>query len=463
VSADLHSLTLTEISDGLAARSISPVELTDAYLDRIATLDDRLHAFVCVTADAARAEARDAEAALARGQSRGPLHGVPLALKDLFDTAGVATTGCSRAFLDRVPSEDAVCVAKLREAGAILLGKLTMHELATGTPDPNGPFPPARNPWDLDRMPSGSSSGSAAAVAAGLCAGALGSDTGGSIRGPASWCGIVGHKPTYGLVSRRGVMPLSWTQDHAGPMTRTVEDTAIVLQAIAGFDPADDGSADVPIPDYRAALREPLGDLTVGLPQAFLDGISDLHPETMRTFLAAIDDLRGLGARVEDVEMPYGEHLDTLGTALLVVEAFTIHEQGLRERWDLFGEPFRSRVVRGGLMSAADYAQATRARGRFNRAMGAIMERVDVIALPTSVSPAERFDDPTLDYYGRPSFTRIFNLTGQPSISLPCGFTEGGLPVGLMLSGRAFEDATVLRLAHTYEQSHEWYRRRPPL
>jgi aspartyl-tRNA(Asn)/glutamyl-tRNA(Gln) amidotransferase subunit A len=394
---------------------------------------------------------------------RGPLHGIPLGLKDLFDTAGIPTTGCSRAFLDRVPAADAPVVRMLREAGAVIVGKLTMHELATGAPDPDGPFPPACNPWDVERMPSGSSSGSASAVAAGLCAGALGSDTGGSIRGPSSWCGIVGHKPTYGLVSRRGVMPLSWTQDHVGPMTRTVEDAAIVLQSIAGYDPADDGSADVPIPDYRAALTGAVDGLTVGVPRAWLESLQGLHPETVSIFWAAVDDLHTLGVTVKDVELPYAEHIDTIGTGLLVTEAYAVHERGFRERFELYGRPFRERVIRGALWSAADYAQVTRARGRFCRAMGDLMTQVDVLALPTSVTPAERFDDTEFSPYSRPSFTRIFNITGQPSISVPCGFTESGLPIGLLLSGRPFEDATVLQLAHAYEQAHDWFRRRPPM
>jgi aspartyl-tRNA(Asn)/glutamyl-tRNA(Gln) amidotransferase subunit A len=462
VNAELHDLTLTEVSAGIAAGTFSPVEITDAYLARIDALNERLHAYVYVTADQARADARRAESERREGRSRGPLHGVPLALKDLFDTAGVATTGCSRAFIDRVPTTDAFVVAKLCEAGAVLLGKLTMHELATGTADPDGPFPPARNPWDVDRMPSGSSSGSGTAVAAGLCAGALGSDTGGSIRGPSSWCGIVGHKPTYGLVSRRGVMPLSWSQDHVGPMTRTVEDTAIVLQAIAGYDPADDGSAEVQIPDYRAALREPVAGLTVGVPRSYLDTLSEFHPETIGAFWSAVDDLRGLGVTVVDFDLPYAEHLEVMATGILLSEAYAIHERGFREHLDRYGQPFRDRVIRGALWSAADYAVATRARGRFCRAMGELLTNIDVMALPTSLSPAERFDDETYSHYARPSFTRIFNLTGQPSVSLPCGFTESGLPIGLMLSGRPFEDATVLRLAYAYEQSHNWYRRRPP-
>jgi aspartyl-tRNA(Asn)/glutamyl-tRNA(Gln) amidotransferase subunit A len=361
-----------------------------------------------------------------------------------------------------VPEADAFVVSKLRQAGAVILGKLVMHELATGMPDLDGPFPPARNPWDLGRMPGGSSSGSGAAVAARLCAGALGSDTGGSIRGPAAWCGIVGHKPTYGLVSRRGVLPLSWTLDHAGPMTQTVEDTALLLQAMAGYDPEDDGSADVPIPDYLATLREPVAGLVVGVPRAYLASMDGLDQETMSAFWAALDRLTALGVRVEDVKLPYADHIEAMSTGILISEAYAYHESGLRERFDQYGRPFRTRVMRGALWSTADYLNATRARGRFCRAMSELMSQVDVIAMPTGSVAADRFDDPDHVPYSRPSFTRIFNLTGQPSISVPCGFTADGLPIGLMLSGRAFEDATVLRLAHAYEQAHDWHRRRPP-
>jgi aspartyl-tRNA(Asn)/glutamyl-tRNA(Gln) amidotransferase subunit A len=466
--ADLCYLSIAELARRVEARALSPVELTEAYLRRIEAIDGEVHAYVTLTALRALDDARRAEAEIARGEYRGPLHGIPIALKDLYDTAGIRTTGHSRVYLDRVPSEDATATAKLRAAGTVLLGKLAMHELATGAPDPDGPFPPARNPWDLARQPSGSSSGSGAAVAAGLCAGSLGSDTGGSIRGPASWCGIVGHKPTYGLVSRRGVLPLSWTLDHCGPMARTVEDCAILLQAIAGHDSLDDGSADVAIPDYRAALDEPVDGLRVGVPRAYLDGVRDLASETRQAFDAAVSALEPLGARVVDVEPEHLEHAEAIGTGILVAEAYAYHEENLRTRLRDFGPGFRGRVVRGALWSAADYVQATRARARFARAMWATMAEVDVLAMPTSAVPAEPFPNPANPApsvggmaSGRTSFTRIFNITGQPSISVPCGFTPGGLPVGLMLSGRPFEDATVLRLAHAYERAHDWHARRP--
>jgi aspartyl-tRNA(Asn)/glutamyl-tRNA(Gln) amidotransferase subunit A len=464
VRGDLTALTIAELGPKLAAREISAVEVTDAYLDRIGQLDPEIHAYVLVTAARARADAQAADAELKAGTVRGPLHGVPIALKDLYDTAGITTTGNSRAYLDNVPARDAHVVGKLREAGTVLLGKLVMHELATGGPDMDGPFPPARNPWDLDRMTSGSSSGSGGALAARLCAGSLGSDTGGSIRGPAAWCGIVGHKPTYGLASRRGVMPLSWSLDHVGPMARSVEDAAILLQAIVGYDPLDDGSASAPIPDYRAGLRDLPSSLTVGVPWRYLEGLKDeIDAETLAIFRTAVDDLKALGLRVEPVEIPHVQEAATIGTTILVSEAYTFHEQGFRNQLDRYGRPFRDRVIRGALYSAADYLTATRARGRFRRAMADLMSRVDLIAMPTQASPAQRFDDPAFHYYNRPGFTRIFNLTGQPSISVPSGFTAAGLPLGLMLSGRPFEDLTVLQAAYAYEQAHDWHRRSPAL
>ena len=473
--ADLCYASISELADRLAGRELSPVELTEAYLRRVEALDSKVQAFLTLTPDRALDDARRAEAEIGRGEVRGPLHGIPIALKDLYDTAGIRTTAHSRVYLDRVPAEDGVSTAKLRDAGTVLLGKLALHELATGAPDQHGPFPPARNPWDLERQPSGSSSGSAAALAAGLCAGSLGSDTGGSIRGPAAWCGIVGHKPTYGLVSRRGVLPLSWSLDHAGPMARTVEDCAILLGAIAGFDPLDDGSADVPIPDYRAALAAPVRGLRVGVPRAYLDGEPAVAPETRAAFDAAVATLAELGAQVVDVELPYAEHVEAIGTGILVAEAYAFHEAGFRTHYGDYGKPFKDRVVRGGLWSAADYVQATRARARFSRALAAATAEVDVVAMPTAPTPAEPFPDPDRPpdpsgaptsgsgVPGRPSFTRIFNITGQPSISVPCGFSEQDLPIGLMLSGRPFEDVTVLRLAHAYERAHDWHKRHPTL
>jgi aspartyl-tRNA(Asn)/glutamyl-tRNA(Gln) amidotransferase subunit A len=444
------------------AGHLSPVEVTDAYLERIEQLDPRVHAYITLTADRARQEARTAEAELTSGRDRGPLHGVPIGLKDLYNTAGLRTTAHSRVLLDNVPTEDATCVRRLVERGTVLLGKLSMHEFAFGGADPNGPFPPARNPWDLGRVPAGSSSGSGAALAAGLCAGALGSDTGGSIRGPASYCGIVGHKPTYGLCSRSGVLPLSWSLDHAGPMARSVEDCAILLQAIAGHDPRDPASAQVAIPEYRAALSGGIAGLRVGIPLGYLETVDDLAPETLAAVRAAVQQFERLGAQVSQVELPELEHHRVVGSGILVAEAYTYHQETMSRQPELYGRRFRDRLVEGALLSAADYITLLRGRERIRRGMDQLMTSIDVLAMPTSPHPAETFEaDAATPTWKRTSFTRLFNITGQPAISIPCGFSSDGLPIGLQLAGRPFEDATVLRAAHTYEQATDWHTRHP--
>jgi aspartyl-tRNA(Asn)/glutamyl-tRNA(Gln) amidotransferase subunit A len=462
---ELCYLPISALAGEIEARRVSPVEVTEAYLERIERLDGRIHAYITVTAERAREEARAAEAEIGRGRYRGPLHGVPIGLKDLFDTAGVRTTGHSALFAERVPEEDSTCTRRLSEAGAVLLGKLSMHEFAFGPADPDdAPFPPARNPWDLERVPSGSSSGSGAALAAGLCAGALGSDTGGSIRGPASMCGIVGHKPTYGLCSRAGVLTLAWSLDHAGPMARTVEDCAILLQALAGHDPSDPASAAVAVPDYRAGLDEGIDGLRIGAPLAYLETVPDLNAETFAAYRAALDELGRLGARVEPVELPYAQHINAIGGIILVAEAYAYHQESFRDSPHLYGEPFFSRTLPGALLSAADYITAQRGRERIRRAFGELMGRVDLLALPTFPYPAVTFaEDLATPAWGRTSLTRTFNMTGQPAISVPCGFSAAGLPIGLQLAGRPFEDTTVLRAARAYERATDWHQRRPPI
>jgi aspartyl-tRNA(Asn)/glutamyl-tRNA(Gln) amidotransferase subunit A len=339
-----------------------------------------------------------------------------------------------------------------------------MHEFAFGGAELDGYFPPARNPWAVDRIPAGSSSGSGAALAAGFCAGALGSDTGGSIRSPASLCGIVGLKPTYGLCSRHGVLPLSWTLDHAGPMARTVEDCAILLQAIAGHDPRDPASANVPIPDYRAELSKGLAGLRIGAPLAYLETVPDLAEETFSAYGAALGELERLGARVEAVDLPEHRHFEVVGSAILISEAYTYHEQNLKTRPHLYGRNFLSRVRPAALLTAADYVTVLRGRAKIKRAMAELMARIDLLALPTSNAPALTFEEDAITpTWKRTSFTRPFNITGQPAISIPCGFSSLNLPIGLQLAGRPFEDATVLRAAHAYEQASDWHTRRPPL
>jgi len=461
---DLAYQSIASLGDAFRARRLSPVEVVDAYLSRIERLDDKVHAYITLTADRAREEAQTAEQELARGEDRGPLHGVPIGLKDLFNTAGLRTTAQSKVLVDNVPDTDATCVRKLAEEGTVLLGKLSMHEFAFGGPDFHSPFPPARNPWDLERIPAGSSSGSGAALAAGLCAGALGSDTGGSIRGPASYCGIVGLKPTYGLVSRSGVLPLSWSLDHAGPMARGVEDCALLLQAIAGHDPRDPASANVPTPHYLAELRNGVAGLRIGAPLAYLDSVPDLAPETYAALRAALEQFERLGARVTSVELPEQAHYQMVNSGILVSEALNYHQATLSSHPELYGRRFLNRMREGALFSAVDYLTLLRGRALIKRRMAELMQHVDLLALPTSPHPAETFaEDEATPTWKRTSFTRPFNVTGQPAISIPCGFSPAGLPIGLQLVGRPFEDAGVLRAAHAYEQATDWRLRRPPL
>ncbi len=461
---ELCFLTIRQASELVRRRELSPVELTQAHLDRIEAVDGQLRAYVTLLAETALKEARQREASLIRGDELGPLHGIPLAHKDLYDTQGVRTTGQSKVLEHRVPDQDATVIRRLREAGAILLGKLAMHEFALGGPV-TSIFEQARNPWDLAHVTGGSSSGSGAAVAAGLSMGSLGSDTGGSIRGPASFCGITGLKPTYGRVSRYGVLPLSWSLDHCGPMTRTVEDAALMLGAIAGHDPHDSTSSHVPVPDYAAALREDAKDVTIGVLRGYMtEPSAEMDPEVLTAVDAALAELEGLGARVEEVTIPSLAYANIANTVIMLSEAFAYHEQDLRSQPQNFGEAVRMRFFAGGLFSSGDYVQAQRARSRVRREVAQVMERVDVLALPSSPRPAPAFEefDP-LATAMRPGFTAPFNLTGMPAVSIPCGFTRAGLPIGLQLGGRPFDEAAVLRTAYAYQQHARWHERRPPL
>ncbi len=459
---ELHYMTIREAGGLIRDGKLSPVELTRAFLNRIQAVDGQVRSYVTLTADSAMEEARAAEAEINAGKYRGPLHGIPIALKDLYDTRGVRTTGQSRVLEHRVPSEDATTTALLRQAGAIILGKLAMHEFALGGPA-TSLFDQARNPWNLDNVTGGSSSGSGAAVAAGLCMGSLGSDTGGSIRGPASLCGIVGLKPTYGRVSRYGVLPLAWSLDHCGPMTWTVADTALMLQAIAGHDPKDPTSSRRPVPDYSASLEEGVKGIRIGVPRHyFLNTDSGLDPETSTAVEKAIGDLEGMGARVEEVTVPSLDVARVANTVTMLTEAFTYHWKNLQLQPHNFGEDVRLRFYLGGLFTAGDYVQAQRARSRVTREFAKVMEKVDVIATPTSLKAASALKD--LDSMGSmaaPSFTGPFNQTGMPAISIPCGFTSQGLPIGFQLAGRPFDETTVLRVAHAYQQEAGWHKQRP--
>jgi aspartyl-tRNA(Asn)/glutamyl-tRNA(Gln) amidotransferase subunit A len=461
----LHYLTIREAGELLESGQLSPVELTRAFLDRIEHLDETLRAYITVLPEQAMAAARTAEAEILRGDYKGPLHGIPIALKDLYDTKGIRTTASSRVMAERVPSEDATTTARLAAAGTILLGKLAMYEFALGGPDPTCGFPLARNPWQLDHVPGGSSSGSGAAVAAGLCMGSLGSCTGGSIRGPAAYCSIVGLKATYGRVSRYGVVPLSWTLDHCGPMTWTVEDAACMLQSIAGYDPKDPTTSQAPVPDYTAALREDVRGLTIGVPRNFFFADDPrIDRDSLETVEIALGTLKELGARVQEVSIPMLDYAGSAQPVIMLSEAFAYHERKLRSAPQEFGDMVRARFRIGGLFTAADYVQAQRVRNVLKRRCADVLRQVDVLVSPTMASPAPLFESiDAMTAARRLSFTGPYNLTGMPAISVPCGFTPAGLPVGLQIAGKPFDEPTVLRVAYTYQQHARWFERRPPV
>jgi aspartyl-tRNA(Asn)/glutamyl-tRNA(Gln) amidotransferase subunit A len=415
-----------------------------------------------VTAEAARAQARAADAEIARGRRRGPMHGVPVALKDLIAVAGVPMTAGSEVLADHVPARDAFVTRRLAEAGAVLLGKLAMHEWAFGRPVTEGRFATGRNPWDVRRAPAGSSSGSAVAAAAGLCAGALGSDTGGSIRGPAAMTGLVGHKPTYGLVSRRGVLALSWSLDHVGPMTRGVWDSAVMLQAIAGEDPADTSTRGARVQDYVAGLEAGVRGLRLGLLRRYYVDFPGLHDEVRAAALAAFDVLRTEGAALEDADAP------SLDLSLAIwqpirAEAYEYHAATLAATPEKYREGLRTRLLMGALVGAQDFVRAQRLRERLRREVEALLARVDALVFPGQAAPALRFEDFPATGFAPAAirYTAPWNLLGLPAAVVPAGFTREGLPVSIQIVGRPFDDATVLRIARAYERVTEWHRRRP--
>jgi len=458
-------LSVAEAASLIAAKRISPVELTRAYLDRIERLNGTLHAYVRVLHDEALAAARAAEAEIMAGRYRGPLHGIPIGLKDIYDTAGIPTEGGSKSCLGRVPAKDATTTRLLKEAGVVLLGKLTTWEFAIGGTAFDTPFPPARNPWNIDHDPAGSSSGSGAAVAAGLCAMAMGSDTGGSIRWPAAWCGLAGLKPTYGRVSRAGIMPLSFSLDHAGPLTWTVEDAAIVLQAIAGHDASDPASARCPVADYRAALAGGnLRGLRLGVARAMFERDCVGSEEMLSAFDESVGVLRELGASIAEIELPPLALYNATAYLIARSEGFAIHEKALRERPQDYGALARDRLTIGAYVRASDMVQAMRRRQMLVETTTAAMGGVDAILLPTAPDPAPRLGD-LAPYFGnqRPTYMRPFNLTGQPALSVCNGFDNAGLPLSLQIVGRCFDEAMVLRIGHAYERTTPWRGRRPQL
>ena len=461
--ATLCYRSIAELARDLRRGTLSPVEVTEASLRRIERLEPRLNAFIVVLAERALAEARQAERELRAGTSRGPLHGVPIALKDLVDVAGVPTTAGSGPRRDVLAATNATITRRLRAAGAVLIGKTNLHECAYGVTSANPHFGPVCNPWRLECVPGGSSGGSGAAVAAGLCAGAVGSDTGGSIRIPASLCGIVGLKPTYGLVSRAGVVALSWSQDHLGPMTRTVEDAALMLGALAGPDVRDPASANVESADYLTRLGHGLAGLRVGVPRAYF--WEQLDPAVERSTAAALGALERLGGRVREVDLPLMDEAMAAQQVISFAEAAAYHEADITSRPGAFGLDVRERLQAGLAVRAVDYLRAQRVRARLIEVMGAAMRGVDLLATPATpvVAPPIEGADAALLRGPLTRCTGPFNLTGLPALALPCGFTAEGLPIGLQFVGRAFNEATVLRAGHALEAALDLTWRRPPL
>jgi len=463
MTSEIHWLTIEEAAGLIAERKLSPAELTKALLRRIDGLEGRLNAFITVDGDTAMTAAKTAANEIATRGVHSPLHGIPVALKDIFGLAGVQMTAGSKILAENQSPEDSEAALRLKTAGAVILGKLNLHEFAFGATGVNPHSGPARNPWDLERITGGSSSGSGASVAAGECPAALGTDTGGSIRIPASLCGIVGLKPTYGRVSKRGVLPLSWSLDHVGPMTRTVEDAAIVLQAIAGRDPGDASTSDEPVPDYAQALREDVRGLRIGLPRQFF--FENVDPEVESAVRAAVSLLAEAGAVVTEVDVPLVSEMPGGVTAIMLPEALAYHQKWMSERPDDYGDDVRYRLELGATYLAVHYVQAQRLREMAVAVWRAeVFSKVDLIATPTTPISARPIEEGDLQVtFNLIRFTNPLNFLGVPAISIPCGFTAEGLPVGLQLAGRWWDEATVLRAAYAYEQATDWHSRRPPL
>ncbi|MCK9519687.1 MAG: amidase [Dehalococcoidia bacterium] len=465
--SDLTRLSVTELSAHIRAKEVSPVEVTDAYLDRIERLDDRVNAYITVTAGRAREDARRAADEIARGEYRGPLHGIPVALKDLFATAGIRTTAGSKILEDWVPTEDSAPARRLREAGSVLLGKLNTHEFAAGFTTTNDWYGPTRNPWDLDRIPGGSSGGSGAAIAARLAAATLGTDTGGSIRVPAAFCGCVGLKPTYGRVSKAGVVPLSYQFDHPGPIVQTVRDAALVMEAIEGYDPHDANSVPVPVGDY-SGIEAGLAGLRIGLPTNYFFDL--VEPEVLIAVMAAVDQLRDLGAEVREVEIPHSDGLVPAWSSIVNAEVIQYHAPEFAKRPQDFGPGLASWLslpVPGGASIAASFRQVY----AFTEGLRTLLEDVDVLVTPATPIPApriglERYEIDGVEHNPVSAIGRYmvpFNASRLPALVLPCGFTEAGLPISLQFAGRPFDETTLLRAGLAYEQANDWHTRRPEL
>ena len=459
---DPTDLSLSEAAALVAARKLSPVEWTQAILDRVAQLDPLLNCYITLTAESALAQARQAETEIASGGYRGPLHGAPLALKDLYETKGVRTTAGSQFFKDYVPASDCAAVTKLSAAGAHSLGKLNMHEIALGVTNNNPHFGACKNPWAPERITGGSSGGSGAALAACLCVGSLGSDTGGSIRIPAALCGIVGLKPTTGRVSLRGVLPLSWNLDHAGPMARRVRDAALLLQVIAGYDPEDPYSLNLPADDYVKDIDGGVKGWRVGIARGYF---AEANAEIVREVETAATVFAQLGAQVTEVNLDSARDAAIANAVITSSDAAALHRERLRDHPEMFGSDVLARLRTGAGYTSSDYSLALRTRTQLRRQYEGFFENYDVLLTPTTPIAAPLRDGPDAVEMARllTRYTAPFNLSGLPAMSVPCGFTMDGLPVGLQIIGPAWSEARVLRAGHAYEQATSWHSRRPEL
>ncbi len=461
--------TAGQLSRLIRSKELSPVEVVNAHLSRIEALELTLNSFITVTAEEALAAARQAERDIQAGRYLGPLHGVPFALKDLYYTAGIRTTSGSRVFHEFVPPQDCTAAARFKKAGAILLGKLNLHPLAYGPTGENPDYGDMHNPWDTACIAGGSSGGSGSATAAGEATLTMGTDTGGSIRIPAGLCGIVGLKPTYGRLSRHGITPLSWSLDHAGPMVRSVEDAALVMNALSGHDTLDPTSAKAPVPDFTQALTGDIRGLRVGVPRDYFQ--VPLDPEVETAVRKAIELLEELGATVTEVSWPMFHQAAAISSVILMSEATAYHRDLLLRRGDELAPSVRLRIEAGLFFSAADYVRAQQARTLFNRQSLELLRQVDVLAGPTLPVTASKLGATEIQVGNTrqgvistlTQFSRPFNINGFPAITVPCGFSGSGLPIGLQLAGRPFDEETVLRVAHAYEQATPWHQRRPAL
>lgn len=460
--SDLAWLSVAEAGRAFRKRELSPLDLTRHLLERIERFDPQCHAFIRVTRDAALEQAAAAEEEMAAGKFRGPMHGIPYALKDIVDVAGLPTTCHSKILADSTAAADAPLVARLKAAGAVLIGKTALHEFATGGPAFDLPWPPARNPWNLACTPGSSSSGSAAALAAGFAPAAIGTDTGGSIRNPATCCGLIGMKPTFGAVSRSGVFPLSFSLDHAGPMTRTVEDNAILLQAIAAHDAQDPASVAHPAADFLSGLRRGVKGLRIGLIEHFYTEDIKADPQMVGAINAAVELLAGMGAVIEPVRLSPLAVWSACGRVLMQAEQYVIHEQWLRERPEDYCEISRSKLLAGAFLPARDYVKALQSRRVLCAEFSALMRDFDAVITLSGFELPPRFDDPAQVARAYERHARMpFNVTGTPALAVPTGFSAEGLPLGMQIAGRAFDEAMLYRIAHAYCDAAGWTSRHP--